>query len=462
MAKNKKKASKPKPEKTEPAKTDCEAPESEPATSHQEPAPENAIELIDNDKTGDDEAGLRKEVERLQNEVSNLKQQLEKQAKHGSKDEKDENSEKTNKEVKDEEELTTKLAKIQEERDQFENQYNSLLSRLSSMKSVFNKMRESQEELESCQEQLREYESQNLSLRNKLENSNREHEELQNTVVTLNQEVSGLNDECESLSQELSEAVEKSSKFEEDLKTLSSHNANERHTWETKFKELELLLSNMKQDMESLKEEREDLKQRLEKSERLKETSEASLAELERQLELQQQAGEETISEKAKRIQTLEAQIQEYRIKNEKIELERVNLLSQVEGMREAVEQKEALQQECKERLLQIGKLRHEAIILNEHLTKALAMLKKSSDSETVDKELISNLLISFVAIPRADPKKFEVLELISSFLNWDDDKKQQAGLIYAANGQRSNTNGSRTQNFVSLWTEFLEKESVN
>ena len=89
-------------------------------------------------------------------------------------------------------------------------------------------------------------------------------------------------------------------------------------------------------------------------------------------------------------------------------------------------------------------------------------MLKQSSDSESVDKELISNLLISFVSIPRADPRKFEVLELLSNFLNWDDDQKRQAGLIFTP-GQ-DNNNGSkipsRTESFVAMWTDFLERES--
>lgn len=93
------------------------------------------------------------EIEALHEEIANLKLQL---SSKGAKDGEEDNK------------LKATLAKVQEEKTQFENQYNSLLSRLSSMKSVFNKMRESQEELESCQEQLREYESQNLSLRNKL------------------------------------------------------------------------------------------------------------------------------------------------------------------------------------------------------------------------------------------------------------------------------------------------------
>lgn len=121
-------------------------------------------------------------------------------------------------------------------------------------------------------------------------------------------------------------------------------------------------------------------------------------------------------------------------------------LKKQIEVMREDISMKEKYEEESKQHILQIGKLRHEAIILNEHLTKALTMLKKSSDSESVDKELISNLLISFVSIPRADPRKFEVLELLSNFLNWDEDKKQQAGLI--SNNEQSRNSGavSRTE----------------
>ena len=62
---------------------------------------------------------------------------------------------------------------------------------------------------------------------------------------------------------------------------------------------------------------------------------------------------------------------------------------------------------------------------------------------------------------PRADPKKFEVLELLSSFLSWDDDKRQQAGLILDPREKDKNPGSmSRTQNFVSLWTDYLEKES--
>ncbi|GME95226.1 unnamed protein product [[Candida] boidinii] len=143
------------------------------------------------------------------------------------------------------------------------------------------------------------------------------------------------------------------------------------------------------------------------------------------------------------------------------------------------------LENELKQKQLTIGKLRHETIVLNEHLTKAMKLIKKGSETETVDRELISNLFISFLQIPRADAKKFEVLKLISNFLNWDDDKKRHAGLMSSsakanpslrsrstsnsimrsipsnplASGDKNTLNTS--DSFVSLWTEFLEKEST-
>ncbi|GME76128.1 unnamed protein product [[Candida] boidinii] len=114
-----------------------------------------------------------------------------------------------------------------------------------------------------------------------------------------------------------------------------------------------------------------------------------------------------------------------------------------------------------------------------------MKLIKKGSETETVDRELISNLFISFLQIPRADAKKFEVLKLISNFLNWDDDKKRHAGLMSSsakanpslrsrstsnsimgsipsnplASGDKNTLNTS--DSFVSLWTEFLEKEST-
>lgn len=46
-------------------------------------------------------------------------------------------------------------------------------------------------------------------------------------------------------------------------------------------------------------------------------------------------------------------------------------------------------EKEVKEKNLLVGKLRHEAVILNDHLTKALRYLKKGKPEENIDKYVI-------------------------------------------------------------------------
>jgi chromosome segregation ATPase len=85
------------------------------------------------------------------------------------------------------------------------------------------------------------------------------------------------------------------------------------------------------------------------------------------------------------------------------------------------LERLQPLQQEVKEKNLLIGKLRHEAVTLNEHLTKALRFLKKSKAGDTVDRQLVTNHLLQFLAMDRSDPKKFQVLQLIAQLLAWSE-----------------------------------------
>lgn len=146
------------------------------------------------------------------------------------------------------------------------------------------------------------------------------------------------------------------------------------------------------------------------------------------------------------------------------------------------------LQQEVKEKNLLIGKLKHEAVILNEHLTEALRRLKKDSTENNVDRRLITNVLISFFNTPRADTKRFEMLSLLASILSWSDEDRERAGLQKAGSSglapphtsPSSNRSGrprghsrashatqgkeadglGENETFSNLWIEFLLKEA--
>lgn len=60
---------------------------------------------------------------------------------------------------------------------------------------------------------------------------------------------------------------------------------------------------------------------------------------------------------------------------------------------RQELERALPFEREVKEKNLLIGKLRHEAVILNDHLTKALRFLKKGRPEDTVDRCLVSIIL---------------------------------------------------------------------
>ncbi|EJS41652.1 rud3p [Saccharomyces arboricola H-6] len=402
------------------------------------------VVLMENNKADEEVKALKEEIERL-----NLELKAKKEGENLAETMKDD------------------LANVVKERNEFKTQYNTLLSKISSMKSIFNKMKEAQRQLEEVQEQLTEYESQNLKLKKKLETTKTENSELQSTIVALNNEIDNLEKELENSEEAFLEYESRIEALEDEKDDINEMHSKELNTYRrdkdqlsVQVQELMIILENNKQDISDLRGERDELRQALETHESEKAVLQNSVNDLELKIEeIESKRGEES-REKDLEVKALRSQLDtELEAHNNDINIIE-NLKKQIEDMKEDVSMKEKFEEESKQHILQIGKLRHEAIILNEHLTKALAMLKKSSDSESVDKELISNLLISFVSIPRADPRKFEVLELLSNFLNWDEDKKQQAGLISNNDQSRNSGAASRTESFVSLWTNYLEKES--
>ena len=98
---------------------------------------------------------------------------------------------------------------------------------------------------------------------------------------------------------------------------------------------------------------------------------------------------------------------------------------STLETTRKELERALPFEKEVKEKNLLIGKLRHEAVTLNEHLTKALRILKKGRPEDNVDRQIVTNYFLHFLSIDRSDPKKFEALQLISALLGWSDGKTQ-------------------------------------
>ncbi|CDK28271.1 unnamed protein product [Kuraishia capsulata CBS 1993] len=381
-------------------------------------------------------------------------------------------------------ELQEQLRDKTEESERHEADYKNLLGRLSSMKSVFSKMKEAQSELEESKERISQLDTINGELTARLDASVRETKKVKDQLAELQEETNSLNSECDRWSKDLSklrrEFQTKDDEWNEEKQQLvSSRNklliANQE--LKSEHEELVIMLNEEKMTKQNFVQEISDLKATVAQLEanaassdgvkdaiseqilQVREQLRESIEKYESEISLLK---ETIVSQKAEIAQKAEArQVDEATIARLETEVARIS----------------GLESDIKERQIQIGKLRHENVVLNEHLTKALRLIKKDSNTEQVDRELVSNLFISFLSLPRADTKKFEVLQLISNFLNWDDDKKMHAGLIAnpnakSANGKHSRTPSAsnilmsggpvdtRSDSFVSLWTEFLEKET--
>ena len=87
----------------------------------------------------------------------------------------------------------------------------------------------------------------------------------------------------------------------------------------------------------------------------------------------------EIVENSQAQVQTLQKQVQES-------ERQASDSTAKLGTIQEELERALPFEREVKEVNLLICKLRHEAVILNDHLTKALRYLKKGKPDDTVDK----------------------------------------------------------------------------
>ena len=85
-------------------------------------------------------------------------------------------------------------------------------------------------------------------------------------------------------------------------------------------------------------------------------------------------------------VENSQAQIEGLRKELEEVEAKATESSTALESAQKELERALPFEKEVKEKNLLIGKLRHEAVILNDHLTKALRFLKKGKPEDNIDK----------------------------------------------------------------------------
>ncbi|CAG8452888.1 28313_t:CDS:2 [Dentiscutata erythropus] len=350
--------------------------------------------------------------------------------------------------------LKTKLEQVQDEKKQLEVQHQSLIAKLANFKtSIADKLKTDMEELNQKRQEI--------------DKLNQNNQELLNTISQLQSELSMSRNEHDSMSQRLqtlethlyevqhqtSQELSEKDNIIRDLQINLDRSEREREDADVSAMELksardELLsrIKHLEREIEALKYEKEAL--RVEKN-----SESESLANLQSVLEEFEAAKQSEIREAIegiqRRLSTTSKELAEFKERALLAE----NQLSQI---KEGIGRTAQYEKEIKEKNLLIGKLRHEAVILNEHLTEALRRMREESSENNVDKRLITNLLIAFFNTPRGDSKRFEILQLMANMLQWSEEQKEQVGLIRKA---ASRTLDERSGSWGSgLWTPTIER----
>lgn len=387
--------------------------------------------------------------------------------------------------------LESQLEETEEERDKFKDQYEGFLGKISSMKAVFQNYKETQEELalvksglaqayedlsaSDCRAEELEAEVQTLSERcTQLEEKNTEvtteNERLIQKFASLNTESSDLNNECDRLSLQLTTMQREFQLREDSLQDEKYNLENEVSKLSKRLSEQKAAFSELEVAKEELTMTKKNLELVIEELKGSIEEKDQALVDANTKVSVENKLSQARLEEMEAHIKSAEEQttqlqqeIQRLQELNGSLEQQKEALAAEIQRYKTENERIAALEEDVQSKQVIVGKLRHEAIILNEHLTKSLSMLRKQLDDGegSVDKELISNLFINFLQLPRGDTKKFEALQLISSFLNWDDLRKIQAGLTNRGASERGDEPKPGRLSFISLWTDFLDKEST-
>ncbi|KAL1597449.1 hypothetical protein SLS59_007479 [Nothophoma quercina] len=442
---------------------------------HMSPSPPSDSETTARlDAIAKERDALRQEVTQLRKSLESIQSQHEGQTTEGA-------------QSKHEEEvqaLREELEEANEGKEHFETQYNNLLGRVNTIKtSLGNRMKADAAKIEEYEAQVAELQDQNG--------------ELQEKTSSLSEELAKLRQEIEAQASEISNLRSRSNlsqqnwvKERDELISREAYAREEFENAKQAMQDWEVLAMNERSLRESLSEKEAELKEQLEslkddyeRAARDRDQNNQAVEGLQKALQEVQNLRR---SELKKSVETYEPQINDLRKQVQAAEEASKAAKASVDSTQKELERALPFEKEVKEKNLLIGKLRHEAVTLNEHLTKALRILKKGRPEDNVDKQIITNYFLHFLALDRSDPKKFEALQLISMLLGWTDEQKEQAGLARPGTSSRLGipaspfrrtpstpslssmsdpmlmaSSSSNKESLAELWQDFLEREAA-
>lgn len=272
-------------------------------------------------------------------------------------------------------------------KEQVEEQYQTLMERVEKIKdNVGNRLARGKEELEEANQRIEELEAQNEDLQKGAEGYQDEIDKLKTELQDATRELSSLRSR-NNLSQH------NSLKEKEDMTRQIQHLREEAEAAKDAMGDWEVLAMEERSIRESLAEKASALEEQLltlrESYERIaaeRDNQSQAVDSLQRALQEIQEARKKELREM---VETTEEQLQALKKLVQEADTRATEAEKVKDTLQKELERTAPFEKEVKEKNLLIGKLRHEAIVLNDHLTKALRYLKKTKPEDSIDRSVL-------------------------------------------------------------------------
>jgi predicted nucleic acid-binding Zn-ribbon protein len=381
----------------------------------------------------------------------------------------------------DMESLQQKLEDSETKKEQAETQFQNLLERVNTIKSQLGqRMKEDAEELAQARSQIEELEDENVSLKEQLESKFTELSSLSEESAQQMKEISTLRDRTNLSQQNWLKEKEELMEQESYLQAEFEQAKEAMHSWEVLAMEERSIRENLGEKVADLEEQLGNLREAYEKASNDRDSQQSTVDGLQRALQEIQTARKQELREL---VESSDSQLEELRRSLREAQQQASDAEKNLHVAQEELDRARPFEKEVKEKNLLIGKLRHEAVTLNDHLTKALRFLKKGKPEDNVDRHIVTNHFLHFLALDRSDPKKFQILQLIAALLGWDDEQREQAGLARPGTSSMPgklrvpgtplrtpstpnlatdfmDNGASSKETLAELWSNFLEQEA--
>ena len=218
------------------------------------------------------------------------------------------------------------------------------------------------------------------------------------TTSALQQELSIAHEESAKLASEMGQLRRELEQQETEDHTAELERLNERckslqeiihahqvetQRWESALIEERTLRQELETRQRQLLQERDEAEETRRQAQAVADQEKQVARQLQQALE-ELQYGQESdhqrmVDEMQQKAEAAESELENYKLRIEQME-------SHMDEANQAMGRCGSLEQEVKEKTLLIGKLQHEAVILNEHLTGALGRLRRDSADEQIDR----------------------------------------------------------------------------